>query len=108
VRELYPERRLIAVYELHTYSSLNRDFLPHYKDTLAKADIKAVLFSKHALEVKKMPMLDPTEVANGFGENVNVFTDKNELRKFIDQHYTGQENLLLMSSGTFDGMSLEF
>lgn len=55
-----------------------------------------------------MPMLDPIEVANGFGENVNVFTDKNELRKFIDQHYTGQENLLLMSSGTFDGMSLEF
>jgi UDP-N-acetylmuramate: L-alanyl-gamma-D-glutamyl-meso-diaminopimelate ligase len=108
VRELYPERRLIAVYELHTYSSLNRDFLPHYKDTLAKANSRAVLFSKHALEIKKMPMLDPIEVANGFGENVKVFTDKNELRNFIDQHYSGKENLLLMSSGTFDGMSLEF
>jgi UDP-N-acetylmuramate: L-alanyl-gamma-D-glutamyl-meso-diaminopimelate ligase len=108
VRELYPERKLIAIYELHTYSSLNKDFLPHYKDTLVQANIRAVLFSKHALEVKKMPMLDSTEVANGFGEGVNVFTDKNELRKFIEAHYTGKENLLLMSSGTFDGMPLDF
>jgi UDP-N-acetylmuramate: L-alanyl-gamma-D-glutamyl-meso-diaminopimelate ligase len=108
VRELYPNRKLIAVYELHTFSSLNKDFLPHYHNTLEKADHSAVLFSKHALEVKKMPMLDPTEVANGFGENVSVFTDKNELRKFIDNNYTGNENILLMSSGTFDGMSLDF
>jgi UDP-N-acetylmuramate: L-alanyl-gamma-D-glutamyl-meso-diaminopimelate ligase len=66
------------------------------------------LFSKHALEIKKMPMLSVSEVAKGFGENVQVFTDKNELRAFIDSHFTGNENLLLMSSGTFDGMSLEF
>lgn len=108
VRELYPERQLIAIYELHTFSSLNKDFLPHYKNTLAQADIRAVLFSKHALEVKKMPMLSKEEVANGFGENVQVFTDKNELHDFIKQHYSGRENLLLMSSGTFDGMSLDF
>jgi UDP-N-acetylmuramate: L-alanyl-gamma-D-glutamyl-meso-diaminopimelate ligase len=108
VRELYPSRKLIAAYELHTFSSLNKDFLPHYKDTLDKADIRAVLFSKHALEIKKMPMLSVAEVAQGFGENVQVFTDKNELRAFIDSHFTGNENLLLMSSGTFDGMSLEF
>ncbi|OYU95250.1 MAG: peptidoglycan synthetase [Bacteroidetes bacterium B1(2017)] len=108
VRELYPTRKLIAIYELHTFSSLNKDFLPHYENTLAKADVRAVLFSKHALEVKKMPMLDPKEVANGFGEGVEVFTDKDKLRTFIEQEYSGNENLLLMSSGTFDGMSLEF
>ncbi len=108
VRELYPERQLIAIYELHTFSSLNKDFLPHYKNTLVQADIRAVLFSKHALEVKKMPMLSKEEVANGFGENVQVFTDKNDLHDFIKQNYTGNENLLLMSSGTFDGMSLDF
>lgn len=108
VRELYPERKLIAIYELHTFSSLNKDFLPHYKNTLVQADHRAVLFSKHALEVKKMPMLNKEEVANGFGENVQVFTDKKELHAYILKHYTGKENLLLMSSGTFDGMSLEF
>jgi UDP-N-acetylmuramate: L-alanyl-gamma-D-glutamyl-meso-diaminopimelate ligase len=108
VRELYPERKLIAVYELHTFSSLNKDFLPHYHNTLAKANTRVVLFSKHALEVKKMPMLDPTEVAKGFGEGVTVFTNKDELRAFIENAYSGEENILLMSSGTFDGMNVDF
>lgn len=108
VRELYPERKLIAIYELHTFSSLNKDFLPQYKHSLKEADVRAVLFSKHALEVKKMPMLHKEDVESGFGGNVHVFTDKNELQEFIMKHYTGQENLLLMSSGTFDGMSLDF
>lgn len=108
VKNLYPDRKLIAAYELHTYSSLNKDFLPHYHNTMEEADVKAVLFSKHALEMKKMPMLDIAEVAQHFGEGVNVFTDKNELHAFISKHYTGNENLLLMSSGTFDGMNVQF
>lgn len=108
VRELFPKRKLIAIYELHTYSSLNREFLPHYQGTLDQADIRAVLFSKHALEIKKMPMLDPAEVERGFGNGVMVFTDSDELRKFILNHYTGKENLLLMSSGTFGDMDLHF
>ena len=75
---------------------------------MIEADVKAVLFSKHALEMKKMPMLDVAEVAENFGDNVKVFTDKNELRNFIESNYTKKENLLLMSSGTFDGMDLRF
>ncbi|MFZ4799091.1 MAG: UDP-N-acetylmuramate--L-alanine ligase, partial [Bacteroidia bacterium] len=51
VRELNPERKLIAVYELHTFSSLNKDFLPQYKKSMQAADVKAVLYSKHALEM---------------------------------------------------------
>jgi UDP-N-acetylmuramate: L-alanyl-gamma-D-glutamyl-meso-diaminopimelate ligase len=108
VKNLYPNRKLIAAYELHTFSSLNKAFLPHYKDSMNEADVSAVLFSKHALEMKKMPMLDESEVLQGFGGNVKVFTDKNELRAFLDSEYTGNENLLLMSSGTFDGMNTTF
>lgn len=108
VRELNPTRKLIAVYELHTFSSLNKDFLPQYYNSMKAADFKAVLYSKHTLEMKKMPMLNNEEVAAGFGNNVQVFTDKNELRKFIENHFTQNENLLLMSSGTFDGMDLNF
>lgn len=108
VRELNPERKLIAVYELHTFSSLNKDFLPQYLNSMQAADVKAVLFSKHALEMKKMPMLNEAEVAAGFGNDVKVFTDKIELSKFIKSNYTQNENLLLMSSGTFDGMDLNF
>jgi UDP-N-acetylmuramate: L-alanyl-gamma-D-glutamyl-meso-diaminopimelate ligase len=108
VKSLYPERTLIAAYELHTFSSLNKAFLPQYHNSMQQADVKAVLFSKHALEMKKMPMLDEAEVARHFGEGVKVFSDKNELRAYLDAHYTGQENVLLMSSGTFDGMDTQF
>lgn len=108
VKHLYPQRRLIAAYELHTYSSLNKAFLPQYRDSMQEADVKAVLFSRHALEMKKMPMLDEAEVAQHFGEGVHVFTDQQALRAFIQSHYTHKENLLLMSSGTFDGMDLHF
>lgn len=108
VRELHPNRKLIAAYELHTFSSLNKAFLPHYNNSMEKADVAAVLFSKHALEIKKMPMLDPNEVKEGFGNNVSVFTNKDELKAFLSSHYHGKENLLLMSSGTFDGMDLNF
>lgn len=108
VKNLYPERKLIAAYELHTYSSLNKAFLPHYHNSMQEADVKVVLFSKHALEMKKMPMLDEQEVAMHFGGGVKVFTDKNELHSYLQSHYTGKENMLLMSSGTFDGMPLDF
>lgn len=108
VRELFPERKLIAIYELHTFSSLNKAFLPQYKHSMDAADVKAVLFSKHALEMKKMPLLDEQEVSTNFGEGVMVFTDKDKLYDFIQSHYTGNENMLLMSSGTFDGMKTDF
>ncbi len=108
VKELNPERKLIAIYELHTYSSLNKSFLPQYKNSMKNADIKAVLYSKHALDMKKMPMLEIKDVEEGFGEGVKVFTNKNELEVFIKNNYSENENLLLMSSGTFDGMDLNF
>jgi hypothetical protein len=58
--------------------------------------------------MKKMPMLDEQEVANAFGDGVKVFTDKLLLRTYLDEFYTGKENVLLMSSGTFDGMDTHF
>jgi UDP-N-acetylmuramate: L-alanyl-gamma-D-glutamyl-meso-diaminopimelate ligase len=75
---------------------------------MKNADIKAVLYSKHALDMKKMPMLEIKDVEEGFGEGVKVFTNKNELDVFIKNNYSENENLLLMSSGTFDGMDLNF
>jgi UDP-N-acetylmuramate: L-alanyl-gamma-D-glutamyl-meso-diaminopimelate ligase len=108
VKHLHPSRKLIAAYELHTYSSLNKEFLPQYYNSMQEADAKAVLFSRHALEMKKMPMLDAEEVANAFGDDVKVFTDSADLRAWLDSKYTGKENVLLMSSGTFDGMSFDF
>jgi UDP-N-acetylmuramate: L-alanyl-gamma-D-glutamyl-meso-diaminopimelate ligase len=108
VKTQFLQRKLIAVYELHTYSSLNKDFLPQYFQSMQQADIAFVLFSEHALTMKKLPMLSIQDVEKGFGIGVKVFTNKEALRKAIAETYTGNENLLLMSSGNFDGMDLSF
>ncbi|MFN4082880.1 MAG: UDP-N-acetylmuramate--L-alanine ligase [Bacteroidia bacterium] len=108
VKELHPQRKLIAVYELHTYSSLSKEFLPQYINTLQKADVAAVLYSKHALQMKNMPMLEKQDVYNGFGNAVKVFDNKDELYQFIKDNFSENTNLLLMSSGNFDGMKLDF
>jgi UDP-N-acetylmuramate: L-alanyl-gamma-D-glutamyl-meso-diaminopimelate ligase len=108
VRELYPDRHLVAVCELHTYSSLNKDFLPQYENALSPADSAAVFYSPKTLEIKKMPALEFRYIRNAFDrDNLNIFTDPNELLSYLlDQRKSVPCVLLLMSSGTFGGMDL--
>jgi len=106
-KSLYPSRRLIACYELHTFSSLNKDFLPQYEHEMKSADTAVVFYSPHTLEMKRMPMITPDEIKKSFGdENLMVFTDATELKTFLISQNWFQSNLLMMSSGTFGGIDL--
>ncbi len=107
MREQYPNRRLVACMELHTFSSLTQEFLQQYKDAMDEADVRYVYYSKHALQLKKLPDLHPEEVKAAFGGNVEVFTDSklmvdNVMSLF--RHNERPTNLLMMSSGNFDGI----
>lgn len=122
MREQYPDRRLVACMELHTFSSLTQEFLQQYKDAMDEADVRCVYFSQHALQLKKLPPLDPEEVRKAFGGDVEVFTDSKKLvecvialmRKCVSadapatdtitQSHNNAINLLMMSSGNFDGI----
>ncbi len=108
VKAQYENRPLIAVFELHTFSSLQRDFLDQYKDCLKDADEALVFYSPRVLAHKKLPELEPEEVSEAFGDGVYVYTDSSMMEKFIRAKIGPQHVLLLMSSGTFDGMSTEF
>ncbi len=104
----YPDRELVAVFELHTFSSLNKDFLGNYAGTMNKADRALVSFSEHTLKMKKMPMLDKTEVAKAFNHpNIEVFTDPEKLSQTLRALNFTNTNLLLMSSGKFGGIDLQ-
>jgi UDP-N-acetylmuramate: L-alanyl-gamma-D-glutamyl-meso-diaminopimelate ligase len=101
----FPQRKLIAVLELHTYSSLNADFLEQYYGALDTADIAVVFYSKHALEIKRMPDLAPELIAQRFGRNdLHVFHNREKLEAFLSAQNYQDTNLLLMSSGTYDGL----
>lgn len=107
VKEQFQHRKLIAVLELHTYSSLNKHFMSQYEGAMKDADVAVVFYSKHALEIKRLPELSPDIVKNGFDkEGLQVFTHKEELIQFLKHQSYKNSNLLLMSSGDYDGIDV--
>jgi UDP-N-acetylmuramate: L-alanyl-gamma-D-glutamyl-meso-diaminopimelate ligase len=108
VKELYGDRKLVAAYELHTFSSLNKEFLPHYADKLNDADTAIVFYSPHTLEMKRMPAISEEEVKNFFNrEDLLVFQKTKDLEDYLKSLNWDERNLLLMSSGTFGGLDLK-
>lgn len=112
VRNRYENHYLIACFELHTFSSLSENFMDQYAHTMDACDEGAVFFSEHALQLKHLPKLDAKQVKKGFeNEQLSIFNNKTELRKWIEtaiQNTNKPICLLLMSSGTFEGMDLKF
>ncbi|MCW3108392.1 MAG: UDP-N-acetylmuramate--L-alanine ligase [Segetibacter sp.] len=107
VKHQYPERQLIAVLELHTFSSLNENFMNEYNGAMDMADKAAIFYSKHALELKRMPDLPKQTVENGFKKDgLKVITDKTELLEWLSQQEYENANLVLMSSGNYDGLDV--
>ncbi|MBQ9417394.1 MAG: peptidoglycan synthetase [Bacteroidales bacterium] len=104
MRDQYPTRRLVACMELHTYSSLTQEFLAQYRGSMREADLAYVYFSQHALALKHLPPLQPEAVAEAFGGGVKVFTSSQALVADLQQQSWREANLLMMSSGNFDGI----
>lgn len=108
VRERYPDRRLIALFELHTYSSLNKDFLPNYRRSLDAADEAMVFYSPHAIRLKQLPHLDEDEVRKAFAkDNLQVCTDVEQLKQALNRLDYRNSAVLAMSSGNFGGINWE-
>lgn len=108
VKEQFPQRKLYAILELHTYSSLNAAFMQEYAGAMDKADVAAVFYSKHALELKRMPLLAPESVVAGFGkEGLLVFNDRNALWQWMQAQQYKESCVLLMSSGNYEGLPMD-
>ncbi len=107
VKQQFPGRKLIALIELHTYSSLSSGFLHEYGGAMDPADSAAVYYSIHALELKKMPPISKETVAEGFGTpGLTVLNRRQELEEWLENQDYSNSTLLLMSSGNFDGIDI--
>jgi UDP-N-acetylmuramate: L-alanyl-gamma-D-glutamyl-meso-diaminopimelate ligase len=108
VKEAYPDDYLLGCFELHTFSSLNEQFLSEYGRSMDAADEAIVYFSHHALDLKGLPALDRSTVKKYFGRNdIQIIDEKSKLEDVVKNSITGKDKpvfLLLMSSGTFDGI----
>lgn len=103
----YPGRKVIVCLELHTFSSLNSEFLPLYHGTLAGTTEAFVYFNPHAIELKKLEYLSPDAVIKAFGgENVFAYNDSEKLFSYIKSQDYNCPVYLFMSSGDFNGFDL--
>ncbi|MBP3253091.1 MAG: peptidoglycan synthetase [Bacteroidales bacterium] len=108
VKQQFKDRRLIAVMELHTYSSLTQEFLQQYKGSMDLADKAIVYYNHHALQLKRLPELDKQKVYQAFGqEGLTVTDSKEELEAILMRENYDNCCLLMSSSGNFDGLDLQ-
>ena len=107
VKQQFPKRKLYGILELHTYSSLNVNFMNEYNGALDDLDESVVFYAKHALEIKKMPELPAEKVLEGFGKpGLIVINEKNDLEKWLLTIPNHDANILFMSSGNYDGLNI--
>lgn len=107
VREQFPGKNVVACLELHTYSSLSKEFLSQYLHSLDEADAPIVYFNPHAIQLKRLPPITKEQVKEGFGNpKLDVYTDSAELQTKLLSMEWKNSVLLLMSSGNYDGMDI--
>jgi UDP-N-acetylmuramate: L-alanyl-gamma-D-glutamyl-meso-diaminopimelate ligase len=108
LKNQYPERSLLACLELHTYSSLNPEFLSEYKGALDGADKAVVFYSPKAVKIKKLDAVSSAQILNAFQrEDLLVFTDPAAFQDYLFEQDFNNTSLLLMSSGNYGGLDFE-
>ena len=107
IKEQFPKRELLACLELHTYSSLNRDFIGQYAETLSGADKAIIYINPNNLKLKDGQQVDESEVSAAFShDNLTVTTDINFLKSQLESETWDNKNLLMMSSGHFANLDI--
>lgn len=108
VKEQYPDRKLIACLELHTYSSFNPEFLKEYKGALDAADQAVIFFLPESVAIKKLEAVTPEQIREAFQrKDVEIFTDASSFHQFLETSTYENSTLLLMSSGNYGGFQLD-
>ncbi|WP_310992784.1 UDP-N-acetylmuramate--L-alanine ligase [Aequorivita marina] len=108
VKNQYPDRELIACLELHTYSSLNPEFLKEYKGALNAADNAVVFYSPHAVLIKQLEEIKGEQIEEAFDrDDLVVFTNPADFKTYLFTQNYENTSLLLMSSGNYGGLDFE-
>ena len=108
VKAQYPDRKLVACLELHTYSSLNAEFLKEYEGALDAADVAVVFYSPDAVKIKQLEEVTYDQIAQSFQRNdLIIYTNATEFKDFLFNYDLHDSALLLMSSGNYGGLNFD-
>lgn len=109
LKNLYPKRKLVACFELHTFSSLNKDFLKQYRDKLNSADTAIIYFDPKNVKDKNLPDISDNTIIKAFNRNdILIFNESNALSSYLKEEVEwDNKNLIFMSSGNFGGLDIK-
>lgn len=108
VKEQYPSRKVVACLELHTYSSLNAEFLKEYQGALDYADVAVVFYSPDAVKIKQLEEVTYDQIAKSFNrEDLIIYTNPADFKNFLFSQNLDNSALLLMSSGNYGGLNFD-
>jgi len=108
VKAQYPNRKLVACLELHTYSSLNAEFLKEYEGALDAADVAVVFYSPDAVKIKQLEEVTYDQIASSFKrDDLIIYTNPAEFKEFLFNYDLNNSALLLMSSGNYGGLNFD-
>ena len=108
VKAQYPNRKLVACLELHTYSSLNAEFLKEYEGALDAADVAVVFYSPDAVKIKQLEEVTYEQISEAFNrKDLIIYTNPEEFKEFLKEHDLKESALLLMSSGNYGGLNFD-
>jgi UDP-N-acetylmuramate: L-alanyl-gamma-D-glutamyl-meso-diaminopimelate ligase len=108
MKQQFVSRELFACMELHTFSSLTEEFLNEYKGAMDEADKAIVYFNPHTIAHKKLKPITEAQVKMAFGrQDIITFTESDLLVNYLSSMQWKNKNLLMMSSGNFDGIDFK-
>jgi UDP-N-acetylmuramate: L-alanyl-gamma-D-glutamyl-meso-diaminopimelate ligase len=108
VKEQFPDRKLIACLELHTYSSLNAEFLKEYRGSLKDADVSAVFYIPESVKIKGLAEITKEQIGQAFQQqDINIFTNSAAFKEFLFEQDVTNSIILFMSSGNYGGLDLK-
>ena len=108
VKAQYPSRKLVACLELHTYSSLDSEFLNQYKGSLDAADQAVVFYSPHSVKIKKLKSVSKDQIELAFRRNdLIIYTNADDFKEFITSLDYVNKTVVLMSSGSYGGLDFD-
>lgn len=108
VKQQFGTQELVACMELHTFSSLNKEFLQEYKNSMDLADVAIVYYNPHTIEHKRLENISAEEVKQAFSrEDILIFNESAALKTHLESRNWKESNLLLMSSGNYDGIDVD-
>ena len=103
----FPERKLVACMELHTFSSLTEKFLEQYAGAMDNADVGIIFFNPETVAHKKLPPITSEMIFNAFQRSdLEVFHTAKPLEERIISMNFGNTVFAFMSSGNFGGVDL--